>query len=534
MLYPIRVQVCVVNYDISVCRRSQRFSGGDYEKAEIHFPNVFRANSHSWCSLNHPPVTMQYLQHSTHSPEKDMIWDGERATFKGNAKLAKLHCITKRHSTVFRVMTWRREGQSLRQLRITSCDACSLRGHHCNGVCCATPLSLFSVIENSYVKLARMTCKQDATCLPDMKTCNGRECYVVEKVLPGSYVWFGVPEMSSPPSALLNEHDFHRYWTQESMYGVHSFVVDMHSLIAAYQEQIANGRQVVFRCGGTFMYTSEVCYVVIVTHEGDGIHDSLPHIASLLADEDRPHQFNWSSLVDENGHCTKSSYPQFIPYYVRVDTRTFWDQVVFAVHLPSGTTLSIPRKDLIGEGPLHTKHARCYKFRRATYRSGEVCAEEEAQYQSHAQSSELTGVSIDELLSSFKDADSYANNELPSSSEAESHSHLAGAGILKEHVQDRNRDPVDDMNDISLEELFSSFEESEAETQHSSGHCDHHSNCPPPADHSGLHSLSWTDTVQWAEPIGHSSSNLTRKRRHDVHYAMVGCTSDDVVSASSK
>ena len=449
---------------------------------------------------------MQYLQHSTHSAEKDMIWDGEKATFKGNVKLAKLHCITKRHSTVFRVMTWRREGQSLRQLRIASCDACSLRGHHCNGVCCATPLSLFSVIENSYVKLARMTCKQDATCLSDMKTCNGTECYVVEKVLPGSYVWFGVPEMSSPQSAVLNEREFHRYWTQESVYGVHSFVVDIHPLIVAYQRQIANGRQVVFRCGGTFMYTSEVCYVVIVTHEGDGIHDSLPHITSLLADEDRSHQFYWSNLVDENGHCTKSGYPQFMPYHVRVNTRTFWDQVVFAVHLPSGVTLSIPRKDLIGEGPLHTKHSRCYKFRRATHQSGKVCAEEEARYQSHAQNSELAGVSINELLSSFEGADSYADDQ----------------------------DPVVDMNDVSLEELFSSFEESEAEVQHSSGLRDHHSKSPPPADHIGLHSLTRTDTVQWVEPIGHSSTNLTRKRRHDVHYAMVDCTPDDVVSASSK
>ena len=348
-----------------------------------------------------------------------------------------------------------------------------------------------------------MTCKQDATCL---KTCNGTECYVVEKVLPGSYVWFGVPEMSSPQSAVLNEHEFHRYWTQESVYGVHSFVVDIHPLIVAYQRQIANGRQVVFRCGGTFMYTSEVCYVVIVTHEGDGIHDSLPHITSLLADEDRSHQFYWSSLFDENGHCTKSGYPQFMPYHVRVNSRTFWDQVVFAVHLPSGATLSIPRKDLIGEGPLHTKHSRCYKFRRATHQSGEVCAEEEARYQSHAQNSELAGVSINELLSSFEGADSYADDQ----------------------------DHVGDMNDISLEELFSSFEESEAETQHSSGHRDHHSNSPPPADHSGLHSLTRTDTVQWVEPIGHSSTNLTRKRRHDVHYAMVDCTPDDVVSASSK
>ena len=489
----------------------------------MHFPNVFTINSRPWCKLNHQPITMQYLQHSTHSAEKNMIWDGEKATFKGNVKLARLHCVLKSHSTVFRVMTWRREGQSLRQLRITACDACHLSGHHCSGECCATPLNLFSTIENSYVTLACMTCKKDATCLPDMKTCNGRECYAIEKTLPGSYVWFGVPEMSYSPGTLLSEHDFLHYWTHESVYGVHSFVVDMHTLIAAYQQQIANGHPVVFRCGGTFLYTQEVCYVAIVTHEGDGVHDNLPPITSLLAADDRSHQFHWSRLLDHNGHCTKTGYPQFIPYHARMVTSTFWDHVAFAVHLPNGATLSIPRKDLIGEGPLCTRHTRCHKFRRATHQSGEVCAEEEAWHQSHPQSSELADVSIDELLSSFEDANSSAEDVLPSSSEAEPHSHLSGARNFKDHVQNEPLEPALDMSNISVDELFSSFDESpetESQQQVYSEQCDHHPDDPPSTDLSGSHSFTPTDGVQWEDPIGHSSPHLVRKRRHDVHYSL--------------
>ena len=388
----------------------------------MHFPNVFTSNRRPWSGDSHPPVTMQYLQHSTHSAEKDLIWDGEKATFKGNTKLASLHCVTKSNSTVFRVMTWRREGQSLRQLRITPCVACNLSGNQCSGGCrCAIPLIESSAVENAYVELACMTCKKHATCLADMRTCNGRECYTVEKALPGSYVWFGVPKMSGPPSKLVSASDFLRVWTRESIYGVHSFVVDMHTLIPAYQQQIANGRPVVFRCGGTFLYTHEVCYVVIVTHEGDGVHDNLPPITSLLAADDRC-PCNWSSLLDRNGHCTKKGYPQFKPHHVRGNTSSFWDHVVFAFHLPTGATLSVPQKDLIGGGPLCTKHTSCHKFRRATYQSGKVCAEEEAWHQS-----------------------------LP--------------------------------------------------------------NEPHPVDHSRSHSLTTTDTAQWVEPLSHSSSQLTRKRR---------------------
>ena len=362
-----------------------------------------------------------------------MIWDGEKATFKGNPKLVSLHCVPQGYSrTVFRVMTWKREGQSLRQLTITPCNACNLSGHHCSGRCCPVPLNEFSAVENPYVKLARMTCKQNASSLADMKTCSGRECYTVEKTLPGSYVWFGIPEMSSPANVLLSERDFQRFWKRESAYGVHSFVVDIHTMISAYRQQVANGRPVIFRSGGTFLYTCEVCYVVIVTHEGDGVHDNLPPVtvtSPFAADDrDRSPRCNWSNLLDQNGHCTSKGYPQFMPHHVKLknESDSFWDQVVFAFHLPNGATLSIPRKDLIGGGPLDTKHKRCHKFRRYTNKSREMCTEEEARYQRHTQSTDMSGIDIDELFSSFEDSDSSADDALLSSPETGSHSHLTG------------------------------------------------------------------------------------------------------------
>ena len=374
-MHNIRVTLNIRTY-LSICRRRQ-FSEGAFQKTEMHFPNVFTSNRRLWCRAKYPTVTMQYLQHSTHSVEKDMIWDGEKATFKGNVKLARLHCM--QNNTLFRIMTWRREGQSLRQLRVTPCHKCNIRGHRCSGECCATPLHEFATIENPYIELACMTCKKD--CLPNMKTCYGRECYAIEKTLPGSYVWFGVPEMSYSPGTLLSEHDFLHYWTHESVYGVHSFVVDMHTLIAAYQQQIANGHPVVFRCGGTLLYTREVCYVVIVTHEGDNVHDNLPPVTSQLAAGDESHRCDWSRLLDQNGHCTKKGYAHFFPHGVKVDSNS-WDHVAFAFHLPTGATLSVSQKDLVGGGPRPTKHTWCHKFRRFTDKSSEACAKEEARYQS--------------------------------------------------------------------------------------------------------------------------------------------------------
>ena len=385
-----------------------------------------------------------------------MIWDGQKATFKGNPKLAGLHCLQQKNSTTFRVMTWRREGLFLRQLSIGHCNACNFSGHYCNGRCCAIPVSEFAAVENPYVKLALMTCKQNAASLADMKTCNGRECYTVEKALPGSYVWFGIPEMSGPPNVLLSKHNFLRYWTRESTYGVHSFVVDIHTMISAYRQQIANGRQVVLRCGGTLLYTCEVCYVVIVTHEGDSVHDNLPTVTSPLSAGDRSPRCNWSRLLDQNGHCTctQNGYPQFMPHHVQRETSFIWDHVVFAFHLPNGATLSIPRKDLIEEGPLHTEHTMCHKFRRYANKSVEVCAEEEARYQSHTQSTDMSGINLDELFSSFEDNDS----GLQSTPEADNH--LTGS---VEPVQNASQEDVvaREMAHINVEELCSSFEDTD-------------------------------------------------------------------------
>ena len=368
----------------------------------MHIPNVFTSNRPLGA---YPTLTMQYLQHSTHSAEKYRIWDGKEATFKGNVKLASLHCM--QNSTVFRVMTWRREGQYLWQLRIPRCHECSLNGHHCNGGCCAIPLSELSAIKNPYVELALMTCKQDATHLADMKTCNGRECYVVEKVLPGSYAWFGVPDCKEDSSQLVvrkqqpSEEEFRKHWKLESRYGVHSFVIDIHKLLQAYQESIVCGHvsdevrhhhdvtpHVVLRCGGTLLYKYEVCYVVIVTYQGDGIHDDreFPPINSPNSDEEKSPRCNWSSLLDDNGHYTgtKEGYPTFAPHHKKDVPPYYWDHVVFAIHLPEGKELSLPKDILVGGGPLETVHNTpdtwCHKFRRFGDQASEQCSKMEQDF----------------------------------------------------------------------------------------------------------------------------------------------------------
>ena len=500
---------------------------GDFAKAEVHFPNVFTSNRRPWCRDKYPTVTMQYLQHSTHSAENDMIWDGEKATFKGNTKFASLHCL--QNNTLFRIMTWQREEQSLRQLSIMQCQECTIGGHHCSGRCCATPLNEFTAAENPYVELACATCKQNATCLPDMKTCNGRECCVVEKVLPGSYVWFGVPEMSSPQSAVLNEHEFLHYWTQESVYGIHSFVVDMHTLIAAYRKQIANGGQVVFRCGGTLMYTSEVCYVVIVTHEGDNVHDNLPPITSPFAADDQSPRCDWSRLLNQNGHCTKKGYAQFFPHHVKVDPSSFWDHVAFAFHLPTRATLSIPQKDLIGGGPLPTKHTWCHKFRRVTDKSSEMCAEEEAEYQSYIQSIDLTGIDINELFSPIDDADGSADTVQSSHpSQANLHSRLTGE--RQEHLHYRRQEPV---GTISIKQRFSSFERAKPlniihsrpvlgmKRRHVSGYTSSDSDC------SSARSTCLSNWVYNSSDKGDSSDLDSSSARSETSDSDDICTEDD-------
>ena len=137
-----------------------------------------------------------------------------------------------------------------------------------------------------------------------------------------------------------------------------------------------------------------------------------------------------------------------------------WDHVVFAFHLPNGSTLTIPRKNLIGGDPLRTEHRTCLKFRRNFGKSGEVCAEEEARCQSRVQGTDLSGIGIDDLFCSFEDIDSSADSGLQSSPEIKCHKHLTEG--VAEPDQSTSQDDVVDMGNVSVEELFGNFEDADS------------------------------------------------------------------------
>ena len=359
-----------------------------YSSAEVLIPGTFSSNGRR--QVKDGKIVMQFLQHCTHALEKESIWNGKVATFKGNPKLARLH-IRKRFCCA---MSWKvaRDGKSLEQIMINNCSQCTEKKHECRGNCCCAICDA----EGDYTKLALKTCKTRGV-------CNGKDCLMVGTVLPSSYVWFSIAQakedisdtlkglklkdskLSTPEG--LTATGFLKSWNGETPYGVHAFIVDIKNLLDIYGQQIApKDSPVVLRCGGTLLYTKEVCYVPIVTYRGDGIHDSFPLINSPDIDNEDNPRFNWSPLLDDKGHCsTKGGYPTFSPCHKQGVHPFYWDHVAFAIHLPEGKQLSLPKDILVGEKPQDTVHygpgIQCHRFCKFGKNAAEECRKAERAYE---------------------------------------------------------------------------------------------------------------------------------------------------------
>ena len=195
-----RILVCITYQYIALCRRLE-FSEGRFKRAEVHFPNMFTSNRRTWRDDKFPDVPMQYLQHSTHSEEKDSIWKEDIAKLRGYAKKASLQIPI--DESYVRVTTWKQclEENYLQQLHIKMCDCCRGKEHQCSG-CCTSSANESTSEWSHYAKLALLTCK------PTGGTCNGEECKKVEKLFPGSYVWFGIPDRKEDtPQQVVGEQE---------------------------------------------------------------------------------------------------------------------------------------------------------------------------------------------------------------------------------------------------------------------------------------------------------------------------------------
>ena len=361
----------------------------EHESAEVLIPKKFTSNGRK--KDEGSAIPMQYLQHSTHSPEKDKIWNGDQATFKGKPKYAQLYV----HKSDCTIQSWKATDSSLTQLQLTE---------HKGGKSKCSPDSCCAIArrrqedanadqEDAYVDLASKTCKGD---------CDGKKCHTVERLFPGSYVWFSIPEEKELDPAQefqklqidkpkpVPAKQFLDYWNVKSQYGPHSFIVDIRELINNYRKAkfVPEGRRIVLRCGGTLLYKQEVCYVVIITFEGDGIHDKdgFPPINSANAESSA--QCKWSPLLNKVG-CYKEGdgYPTFTAQHRRKRPSDYHDHIVFAVYLPDEQELSLPKESLVGGGPLDTEHhAQCHRFRKFAKNQAKTCTKFEAGYNQPASS----------------------------------------------------------------------------------------------------------------------------------------------------
>ena len=135
------------------------------------------------------------------------------------------------------------------------------------------------------------------------------------------------------------------------------------------------------RCGGTLLYRQEVCYVVIITYEGDGIHDDDEDFPPINSADVAP-QCDWSLLLNEDGRYNKkgAGYPMFTPQHSKKTPDFYHDHIVFAVHLPESKGLSLPKESLVDGGPLKTEHTKCHKYRKFGDEAADECKTDEDRY----------------------------------------------------------------------------------------------------------------------------------------------------------
>ena len=348
-----------------------------YSTAELYIPKEFTSNDYR--PLNRgEAIQMQYLTHATHSPQKDLIWNGRVANLVGCPKMATLHMSPNEPGWV-RVATWQAVRGGLRQLQLTKCKSCLRTNHQCAGHCCRVSSNEYLNVGDKMAEFSLRTCKKGISLEEVEKTCHWKRCYEVERVLPGSYVWFGVAKLKGEHKHdEVDEKTFLNEWEKDNIFGTYSFVVNIHTLLASYGTQIAKGREVILRCGGTFLYSKEVCYIVIVTCKDDKQHDKFPAVTTV----DDGGRCNWRSLLDDTGHFTKHGYPSFTPHHVIKGTKhLYWDHVVFAVSLPPGTALELNREALCGKKPQITKHSGlCQRFKINPRGAATSCEESEKSY----------------------------------------------------------------------------------------------------------------------------------------------------------
>ena len=216
-------------------------------------------------------------------------------------------------------------------MKITKCQFCENDKPCEHGSCCTYDANLFTSAGNRLVRFSELTCYKDST---DPLSCDGSQCYCIESVLPGTYVWFGVAPVEN---GRLDD-------SATSIYGTWSYVVSLPSLLQRYKERFGVP---VFRCGGTLHYQQEICYVVLITTEDDVLHGDETY-PRLTAESSGPgHVFDCGRFLDSSGHPInptkkkkknkKFEAPIFRPAHTqhwKNGDHILWDHAVFAIHVP--------------------------------------------------------------------------------------------------------------------------------------------------------------------------------------------------------
>ena len=175
----------------------------------------------------------------------------------------------------------------------------------------------------------------------------------IKKVFPGNYIWWSIDYCHSESVQLVYKSS--ETFSSSSRYGNIKFSGKVKEILACYQEAYGINPLpcIQFRCGGTFRYKYEICYVVIVCTD-----------VEPLPEDEFPKMWEDHIKYDKDGRIKSVNLVVVIRngiYEVLLPSKKWsWDTYAFGLYFPNKTySLKCPKSEKFKHSEI--EHTFCIK-----------------------------------------------------------------------------------------------------------------------------------------------------------------------------
>ena len=193
----------------------------------------------------------------------------------------------------------------------------------------------------------------DPTDQPPTEETKYRYVTSTEEVFPGNYIWWSIDYCHSESVQWVYKPS--ETFSSSSRYGNIKFSGEIEEILGCYQELYGTNPlpRVQFRCGGTFRYKYEICYVVIVCTD-----------VEPLPEDEFPKMWEDRIKYDKDGRIKSVNLEVVIRngiYEVLSPSKKYsWDTYAFGLHFPDKTySLKCPKSEKFKRSEI--EHMFCIK-----------------------------------------------------------------------------------------------------------------------------------------------------------------------------